>query len=515
MAHGVGEVVVEIRVVVRIGMDLVDVLEPQPLRGEPGAERLGPRVRQHPARLLLERPGRRQLALAGERQQLRIGWRAPEEERKTRRQIDVSHAVRATRLGRVRFPFEPEDEIRTGQDRFERGADARIKPTGATRPGRRCRTRVKERHQTLDFCGANRTAVRVSAEAREDLSRAWPLFVRCRRPACKDLPATRRLGDAGDLVRTFNNEVPQVRQRRDARTAGSAARVRPFVRANQILVRTLNPPHERGRHTMLPSLDRNRLGPDAAAAATVSAARGPALVLEQRDPLAIDGDVDVFKPRVGSRNQRKLEHILRVGGKRVLDDDPAARAVRRAFKMIPGMLRDIARVGIRVVDGGRVAVADGHAADRACGVEIRLEQRGRQRLLVGDVVEVGVLRIERQPIAGVHVERQEIVNRARVLRTIEALKGPDPRVRSRRGRGVHRRFERSHQRRMGRGIRMRRCRRRHVARLQLADHLLGHFGVLTGASHVERRQRQPTGLSCIAMARRAIAANHGVVFLHG
>src|SRR5439155_7372696 len=125
----------------------------------------------------------------------------------------------------------------------------------------------------------DRTSVRVTAEAREDLTRARPLFARRRRPAGKDLLAARRLGDAGDLVRTLDNEVPQVRQRRDARTAGSSTRVRPFVRTNQILVRTLDPPHERRRHTMLPRLDRNRLGPDAAAAATVCSACGAALVL--------------------------------------------------------------------------------------------------------------------------------------------------------------------------------------------------------------------------------------------
>src|SRR2546422_976688 len=49
------EVVVEIRIVIRIRVDLVDVLQPQPLRGEPRTERIGSRVRKHPARLLVER----------------------------------------------------------------------------------------------------------------------------------------------------------------------------------------------------------------------------------------------------------------------------------------------------------------------------------------------------------------------------------------------------------------------------------------------------------------------------
>ena len=45
-------------------MDLVDVLEPQPLRREPGAERLASRVGQHPPHLLFERRRESELAAA-------------------------------------------------------------------------------------------------------------------------------------------------------------------------------------------------------------------------------------------------------------------------------------------------------------------------------------------------------------------------------------------------------------------------------------------------------------------
>ena len=59
-----------------------------------------------------------------------------------------------------------------------------------------------------------------------------------------------------------------------------------------------------------------------------------------------------------------------------------------------------------VAVGARVRVADGEAADRARGVEVGVERRRRRRLHVGDVVEVRALRVERQPVAGVDVERR-------------------------------------------------------------------------------------------------------------
>jgi hypothetical protein len=73
-------------------------------------------------------------------------------------------------------------------------------------------------------------------------------------------------------------------------------------------------------------------------------------------------------------------------------------------------------------------IADRQPADRRRGVEIRLEQRRRQRLRVGDVVEVRALGVERQPAAGVHVEREQVAHGTRVLGPIETLEGADARI---------------------------------------------------------------------------------------
>ena len=46
-AHRIGELLIEIREPVRIGMDLVEILKPEPLSREPRPERLRPRIPEH------------------------------------------------------------------------------------------------------------------------------------------------------------------------------------------------------------------------------------------------------------------------------------------------------------------------------------------------------------------------------------------------------------------------------------------------------------------------------------
>ena len=109
--------------------------------------------------------------------------------------------------------------------------------------------------------------------------------------------------------------------------------------------------------------------------------------------------------------------------------------------------------------------------------------------------------------------REEIVHRARVLRTIQPLERAGAGIRPGGGGGVDRRFERVDERGVRRRVRTRRERRRHQPRLQLANHLLRHFRVLRGARHVESGERQSAGLSRVVVARDAVAADHRVVIL--
>ena len=322
-----------------------------------------------------------------------------------------------------------------------------------------------------------------------------------------------RRRDAGRLDRPADDQVTHVRQRGDARAAGAAARVRPVVRTNQVFVGAVDLLDERGGDLVLAGLDENRLGAQRRLAAAVGAGDVDQLIRDQRDALAINRNVDVLEARVLARVEGHLELVFAVRGEDVVDDHAAARAERRARDAIPRVLRHVGRVGVGVIDRRRRLVADRHAADVRRGVEVRLEQRRRQRLLVGDVVEVRAHRVARQPLAGVDVELEQILDGARVLGTIEALERAAAGIRVGLGVHVHGRFERANEILIGRRVRTRHARRRHHARLQLADHPFGDVGVLARLREIKRRERETARaiLVAIAVAADAVLLDERVV----
>ena len=270
---------------------------------------------------------------------------------------------------------------------------------------------------------------------------------------------------------------------------------------------------ERGGHLVLAGLDQNRFGAQRRLAAAVGAGDVDQLVGDQRDPLAVDRNVDVLKAGVLTRVEGHLELVFAVRGEHVVHDHAAARAERRARDAVPWMLRHVGRVGVGVIDRRRRLVADRHAADIRRGVQVRLEQRRRQRLFIGDVVEVRAHRVVRQPLAGIDVELEQFLDGAGVLGTIEALERAAARIRVGLGVRVHRGLERADETLVGRGIGTRHARRRHHARLQLADHPLRHVGVLAGLGEIKRCERQAAGaiLVAIAVATDAVLLDERVV----
>ena len=113
------------------------------------------------------------------------------------------------------------------------------------------------------------------------------------------------------------------------------------------------------------------------------------------------------------------EPVVAIGRERVHDRDAAARAIRRALDMLP--LRRPSRDRIGRFTRGRRGIADGQTADFGGRGEVGLHQGRRQQLRVGNVVEVRALRVERQVVAGIHVEREQIADGSRVLGAIEPL----------------------------------------------------------------------------------------------
>ena len=337
------------------------------------------------------------------------------------------------------------------------------------------------------------------------------------RMAGEDGPAARRFGHAAHAERPGDGHVPQVRQRGEAVGVGNAgAGDRPVERRHQILHRAFEPLDERRRHAVRPGGDANRLGRQVEA---VGIGRvHPAIDVEQRRAHAVHRDLDLFRRFRGVQGgaavaveragglviERDAEAVVAVRGERVLDREPAARAERGAFHLLA--LRHPAWHVEGDLAGRGAPVTDRQPADLRGGGQVRLHQGGREQLRVGDVVEVRALRIERQVVAGIDVERQQIADRLRILGPIQPLERPSSR-RYRLGL-VHLRFERLGERGQHGRIGAAAPGRRHLPGPELANHLLGGVAIGGGVVNGVTLEREVAGLGAVAVTSHAGAGNY-------
>ena len=208
-------------------------------------------------------------------------------------------------------------------------------------------------------------------------------------------------------------------------------------------------------------------------------------------------------------DQRRLDHVVAVGGKHVHHGCPAAGTERRAGNM--GHLRAAVRNLERRRRRAGVAVADRQPADLAGGAQIALHQLRREVLDVGDVVEAGAHRIGRQIRVDIDVQPEQIAHRRGVFDAIESLERTPARSRVERRRSIHRGFQGIDHSRDGRRVGPRRAGRRHHARAQFADHLFSDFAVRVETRRVELGERQAPSSSAFAVTGRAIARDEIVL----
>ena len=274
-----------------------------------------------------------------------------------------------------------------------------------------------------------------------------------------------------------------------------------------VIDRPLERTDERGRDTLRAGPHRDRLRADFH---TVRIGlRHTAVHFEHRHALTVHRDLNLFVERCrraeqlsgGDRVQRDREYVLAVGRERVRHRCATARTGRCTVHRID--LRGETGDTIARRAHARLRIADREATDLTGRVEIRIEQRGRWRLHVGDVVEVGALGIERQPRFGLDVHSQKVLHRPLVLGAIQTLEGARARIRIQSVARVHRPLERARQHIERVSARLRTTRRRHHAGAQFADHLFGQFRAAVDVRHVEALQRQVTLLALIAVTTGA------------
>ena len=109
-----------------LGVDRVDIAQPQPLSGEIRREVERAAIGEHPARLLLELSRLTQLAPNGGVEQFIVRDAAPQEKRQSRRQIEIADPVDAVRRYFLRIAFHAEQELRVGEHSAQRRCDSGV-----------------------------------------------------------------------------------------------------------------------------------------------------------------------------------------------------------------------------------------------------------------------------------------------------------------------------------------------------------------------------------------------------
>ena len=182
--------------------------------------------------------------------------------------------------------------------------------------------------------------------------------------------------------------------------------------------------------------------------------------------------------------------------------DAAARAPRRALDMVHLRLR--ARHLDSEFRRRRGLVANRKARDPARRAKVAFHERRRHRLHVRDVVEPRADCVGGKERVHVHVDVQQLLDRARILCPAQSLEHAMSGIRIERGGGVDSGLERSRKRHERAAIRATRARRRHHAGPKLPDHPLGNFGVLVGVCGIKGDKRQAAGTPLFTVAADAV-----------
>ena len=497
---------IEIRIRDCIRQHAFDVAEPQPLPRKALRERFRSRIGQHPGDLFLVDTGRAQSIGRRQRREFGIGRRSPDEIRQPRRQLRVAQAIRRPRTQRGGGALETEQELRARQDRLERAADRILEITFLAAVG-------VELHQRREVALADRRAKRLRRQPAHDLAGAHRIVRTRGRAAAEDLAAARGVGNPGDVVRTDDTEVLDVRQRRDAeRHADLRVRQRVIDRRNQVVDRPFEALDEGRGNAMHTGAEMKRRRLQRQAGGRLGHAR---IDLDDRLALAVDGDLNALA-FVGSAEQHaarvavqfNLEDVIAVSREGVLHRDAATRPEWRAVDA-----RQLRR-GLRhpvVGFGGRgFLVANRERRDLRGRAQVALHQRRRKILRVGDIVEAVADGVGRQQAGDVDVDTQHVPDRAAIFRAIETLE------RTRAGVGIDQRdpidagLEGFGERGDLRWFGTTRAGGRHHAGAQLANHLFGGDDVvgISGCGGVEGGERQLPGLPAIAVATGAVLLDH-------
>ena len=195
----VAQVLVELGKEIRIGLDVPQIAELEPLAAKLSTSARDRAVAQHPPHLPLE--DRRVLQLAAHRhvEQFVVRNAAPEEERQTRRELDIGDAIRRACREMCRIDLDAEEEVGSDQHALERRLDRLIERPGPS-------ARPVELDQRLHVVVGHRTPIGAACQRRKDSLRARLLAGDRSRPAHEDPAAARRVARTGGCNGPFDRD---------------------------------------------------------------------------------------------------------------------------------------------------------------------------------------------------------------------------------------------------------------------------------------------------------------------
>ena len=354
------------------------------------------------------------------------------------------------------------------------------------------------------------------------VARAALLVAPAGRTADEDPLAAGGVPRAADVVRAADRDRADGRQAAGIVVVAEAARRQ---RQPQSLRRAA-PLGKRHRHRMLPGLDRHaheQLRVELLGRLQTAAPVDPADNVgrphgEALDALPVQPHVDavlvrqvdapVAQPLQPAGHDRPLQldtdAVLPVHRKGVEHADPAARAERQILGH-PIVLAEIARRVINRLAGADIRVADRQAADALGGGEVALEERLRHAEHVPDIVEAVARVVGRQELPAVYLDGQQIADRVRILGAVKAVDGRRAaRIDARDRRGVQTGRQPAGEPLVCSGIRPRPADRRHLARLQLLQHLLPHLRPIRHVRRVHLLQVQVCGPQALVVTGDAV-----------
>ena len=339
----------------------------------------------------------------------------------------------------------------------------------------------------------HRPPIRSARERRDDLPRTGRLVLRCGRVTDEDRAAARCVLRHLPVVRPHDLDASHrggigIQREREARNG----RWRRTSVDRQRLLQRLDErdPHQPGaRLHRQPELQRLAFAQ-----------------VEQPHALAIQPDLQLVRP-AGPSAQRDLDDVLGVEREVMTHRKAATRPEREVFAD-PVVLRQ--QWGCLVDDGGRAQrrIAHRAATDLRGRQEIPLQQSGRDRQNIADVVEAVARLVRREQRPAIDLERQQIADGVCVFGAVEAMDCRSARIGIRRRGAVERGLEIRDGRGVGRGVRAPSRRRRHHAGPELAYHLFPHFGIVAHPIGVDRLERESSRTESFAVTRHAVAIEH-------